>query len=176
LQSKIDRVVRLIPLSSSQPTAVGMKQLVMALFMPGRRATHAAHPPSSTGCHLMTRPYRILTIILCLGLHGMPARSQPHDMTMHDQGKDQGQTADQDMMAGMEKMTHDMNAVPMTGNLDHDFVAMMIPHHQGAIDMARIELRQGTDPSLRRLAADIVAAQNKEIAMMKRWQATHPGR
>jgi uncharacterized protein (DUF305 family) len=72
-------------------------------------------------------------------------------------------------------MNRDMGAVPMTGDADRDFVAMMIPHHQGAIDMAQFELRHGKDPALRRLATEIVEAQKKEIAMMKRWQTTHPG-
>jgi uncharacterized protein (DUF305 family) len=84
--------------------------------------------------------------------------------------------ADRDMMAGMEKMSHDMGAAPMTGDADRDFVAMMIPHHQGAVAMAETELRYGKDPAMRRLATDIVAAQKKEIAMMQRWQAAHPAR
>ncbi len=88
----------------------------------------------------------------------------------------QRSSADQEMMAGMEKMNHDMASAPMTGDPDHDFVAMMMPHHQGAVDMAQVELRDGKDPALRRLAADIVAAQRKEIAMMKHWAATHPAR
>jgi uncharacterized protein (DUF305 family) len=85
-------------------------------------------------------------------------------------------SADQEMMSGMDKMNHGMAAAPMTGNADHDFVAMMIPHHQGAVDMAQAELRYGKDSALRRLATDIVAAQNKEIAFMRRWQATHPAK
>jgi uncharacterized protein (DUF305 family) len=53
---------------------------------------------------------------------------------------------------------------PRTGNADQDFVASMIPHHQGAIDMAKVELQYGKDPMLRKLAEGIVAAQEKEIA------------
>jgi uncharacterized protein (DUF305 family) len=73
----------------------------------------------------------------------------------------------------MAKMHHDMD-IPYSGNADRDFVAGMIPHHQGAIDMAQVELRYGKDPALRRLAHDIVTAQEKEIAFMRQWQAKHP--
>ncbi|MET3217276.1 UNVERIFIED_ORG: uncharacterized protein (DUF305 family) [Burkholderia territorii] len=51
-----------------------------------------------------------------------------------------------------------------------DFVAHMAPHHQGAIDMAQVELKYGKDPTLRQLASRIVAAQRDEIALMERWQ------
>ncbi len=72
------------------------------------------------------------------------------------------------------KMMKDMD-VPLTGDADKDFVAGMLPHHAGAVDMAEVELRYGKDPSLKKLARDIVAAQNKEIAFMKQWQAKHGG-
>lgn len=81
--------------------------------------------------------------------------------------------ADHALTAGMAKMNEAMSAAPMTGNPDRDFVSMMVPHHQGAIDMAQVELRYGKDPILRRMAEDIVAAQQKEIAEMRRWQAKH---
>ena len=71
------------------------------------------------------------------------------------------------------QMMEDMN-IKTTGNPDKDFVAMMIPHHQGAVDMAKVELKFGKDPELRKLAQEIVAAQEKEIAFMKAWQKKHP--
>jgi len=77
--------------------------------------------------------------------------------------------ADKAFAASMKSMMTGMNVKP-TGNPDKDFVLMMMPHHQGAIDMAKVELQYGTDPELRQLATDIVTAQEKEIAQMKNWR------
>ena len=66
------------------------------------------------------------------------------------------------------KMHKDMTA-DMTGDADVDFVRGMIPHHQGAIDMAKIELEYGKDPEIRKLAQDVINAQEGEIAMMEAW-------
>ncbi|MBU6448441.1 MAG: DUF305 domain-containing protein [Rhodospirillales bacterium] len=85
-----------------------------------------------------------------------------------------GDAADKALMSGMAKMSHDMANAPETGNADQDFVAMMIPHHAGAISMAEAELRYGHDPYLRHMAQDIITAQNREIAEMKNWQKAHP--
>jgi uncharacterized protein (DUF305 family) len=72
--------------------------------------------------------------------------------------------------AASEKMHKDMT-MSFTGDADVDFVKGMIPHHQGAIDMARVELQFGKDPELRKLAEDIVKAQEAEIALMNAWLA-----
>jgi uncharacterized protein (DUF305 family) len=71
-----------------------------------------------------------------------------------------------------DAMMHGIMA-PLTGDADKDFVMMMIPHHQGAIDMANIELKYGKDETLRAMAKAIVEAQEKEIKEMKDWQARH---
>lgn len=68
--------------------------------------------------------------------------------------------------AAMIKMMDDM-AIQPTGNIDRDFVAMMTPHHQGAIDMAISELRYGKNEQLRRIAQEIIVDQMQEIAAMK---------
>jgi hypothetical protein len=68
--------------------------------------------------------------------------------------------------AAMNKMTADMTVKP-TGDVDRDFVAMMVPHHQGAVDMAKAELRYGHNEQLRRMAQEIVVAQQQEIVAMR---------
>jgi hypothetical protein len=68
--------------------------------------------------------------------------------------------------AAMAKMRKDMALKP-TGDVDRDFVAMMVPHHQGAIDMAQAVLRYGHNEQLRRLAQEIVVTQQQEIAAMR---------
>lgn len=64
---------------------------------------------------------------------------------------------------------HKAMAIKYTGNPDVDFVRGMIPHHQGAIDMAKVVLKYGKDPEARKLAEDVIAAQEKEIAWMEGW-------
>jgi uncharacterized protein (DUF305 family) len=73
--------------------------------------------------------------------------------------------------AAMDKMMADM-MVPYTGDPDIDFARGMIPHHQAAIDMAKIQLEFGRDPEMRKLAEAIIAAQESEIATLKAFLAT----
>lgn len=71
------------------------------------------------------------------------------------------------MEAGMEKMMINMHRLGMTGTPDVDFLAMMIPHHEGAVEMARLVLIYGEDPLVRQLAEEIIASQQVEIAAMQ---------
>src|SRR6476660_1547129 len=73
----------------------------------------------------------------------------------------------QEMMESMSKMDQGMGAAPMSGDPNHDFSAMMIPHHQGAIDMAKTFLLHGQDAALRRLAQEIIVTQHQEIQVMQ---------
>ena len=73
-----------------------------------------------------------------------------------------------EMDVGMAKMMSDMHAPGYSGDADIDFLGMMIPHHEGAIDMARLVLQHGNDPVTRRLAEDIIASQRVEIEGMQR--------
>jgi uncharacterized protein (DUF305 family) len=66
---------------------------------------------------------------------------------------------------------HTAMDIDYSGNTDVDFAKGMMPHHQGAIDMAKIELQYGKDPELRKLAEGIIAAQETEISFMKDWLA-----
>jgi uncharacterized protein (DUF305 family) len=68
--------------------------------------------------------------------------------------------------AAMNKMMADMTVKP-SGDVDRDFVAMMVPHHQGAVDMAKAELKYGHNEQLRRLAQKIIANQQQEIKVMR---------
>lgn len=117
---------------------------------------------------------RLTTITLTTLLLAAPALAQTDPHAGMKMGA--APAADGSMMESMDKMNKAMSSAPMTGDADHDFVVMMLPHHQGAVDMAKFELAHGKDPALLKLAREIVAAQDKEIAFMKSWLAKHPAK
>ncbi len=81
-----------------------------------------------------------------------------------------------EMRQAMEKMNRDMVGSPMTGNPDRDFAAMMVPHHQGALDMSRAYLQEGKDPEMRRMAEKTIQDQEKDIRELREWMAKQPAR
>lgn len=103
--------------------------------------------------------------------HGAPAAPQPAPFVAST-AKSFAQLMD-DAMAVMD---YGMRSAPMTGEPDHDFVTMMIPHHQGAIDMAKALLLHTRDPELRNLAQGIITEQQNEIRLMQAWLARYRAR
>jgi len=103
--------------------------------------------------------------ILGIGLVRAGIQSEALANTSH-------QTDDSDwseLIASMDKMHNAMGAVERSGNSDVDFVRLMLPHHQAAIDMAKTQILHGKDPRMRRLAQEIITDQQLEIELMQRW-------
>jgi uncharacterized protein (DUF305 family) len=89
------------------------------------------------------------------------SKTDPTTLPVSDDSKKANEQA---MAAMMKDMT-----VPLTGDADVDFVKGMIPHHQGAVDMAKAALQFAKDPALLKLAGDVVSAQESEITFMRDW-------
>ncbi|PBB33489.1 DUF305 domain-containing protein [Mesorhizobium sp. M1A.F.Ca.IN.020.06.1.1] len=127
----------------------------------------------------MTLAKKIVLLLMAAGmliavfLESVPAQSDEmkHDMFGMAMGADSPATAG--YKAAMDKMHKDM-MLNYTGNADVDFVRGMIPHHQGAIDMAKVVIANGKDPEIRKLAENVVKAQEAEIKKMQDWLAKHP--
>lgn len=94
------------------------------------------------------------------GPRALPASAAAMPMSSHGSSQ---------LRAAMDHMMNGSAKTMLNGDTDHDFLTLMISHHQGAIEMAGIELRQGRRPEVRRLAQGIVAAQTSEIKQMRAW-------
>ncbi len=84
-----------------------------------------------------------------------------------------GNEATKAYMQSMQNMDKEMKSMSPTDNPNMDFVMMMKPHHQAAIDMAQTYLKYGTDPKLKSMAKNIITSQKKEIKDMNAWEAKH---
>jgi hypothetical protein len=125
------------------------------------------------------RPRRGFLLKLGLALLGLGAgagwagaQSMPGMRSARRGAEPSGGTFAAQMDAAMDRMDQAMAAAPMTGNPTHDFMSMMIPHHQGAIDMAKLYLIYGRNPHVRNLAEEIIATQANEIQVMRHWLTT----
>ena len=80
--------------------------------------------------------------------------------------------ADTSMMNAMQKMNQSMKDIKLTGNQDHDFIVLMIPHHEAAIKMSQVELKYGKDPRVKEVAEGVLKGQSKDVKHMKKWYKT----
>jgi len=115
----------------------------------------------------MARALRLLISLALIPAFAAPATqhtSHPHGSMPADAPYWEG------LMESMTRMHAAMSSTRPSANADTDFVALMLPHHQAAIDMAKIELTFGKDEQLRRLAQEIVTDQESEIQLMKLWR------
>ncbi|HEY0759131.1 MAG TPA: DUF305 domain-containing protein [Acidisarcina sp.] len=105
----------------------------------------------------------IPAVAFAMGQHDTYAQGQP-------QANDVKWNA---LMAGMNKMHVAMASTRPSGDANVDFVRLMLPHHEAALDMAKTQLIYGTDPQMRRLAQEIITDQQSEIELMQLWLKQH---
>ena len=108
----------------------------------------------------------LLAVVLVVAIAVWPQEQRQDHLIGHMAIHDTSWVA---MMKSMETMHAAMAAVEPSGNEDADFVNLMLPHHQAAVDMARMELLYGNDPQMRRLAQEIITDQESEIQLMQLW-------
>jgi uncharacterized protein (DUF305 family) len=109
----------------------------------------------------------LLALLLIVGLAAWRQDSGAHgSMTMAEPDWSE-------LMTSMDKMNAAMASVARSGDSDVDFVRLMLPHHQAAIDMAKAQLLYGKDPQMRRLAQEIITDQQSEIELMQLWLKQH---
>ena len=100
------------------------------------------------------------------------ANEQPHQAHMN-MPMSTDSAMQQELMQGMSQMHQDMMAAAQYKDPDVAFAAGMLPHHIGAVKMAEVELKYGKDPEMRKLAEDIINAQQAEIEQMQKWLKAH---
>jgi uncharacterized protein (DUF305 family) len=121
-------------------------------------------------CFTHRRALPLMVAILLVTMIGIQAYPQ------HSHGSSGGKSsvsAWTELQSSMRSMHENLSSIKPSGNDDEDFVQMMLPHHQAALDMAKVELMHGKDPQMRRLAQEIVTDQESEIELMHVWLTEH---
>lgn len=113
----------------------------------------------------------LFVLAAALLLNGCAVTGLQTPAVLHHEHAAAGPGFQRDMDVSMAQMMTDMHSPGYSGNPDLDFLAMMIPHHQGAVDMAKLVLVHGRDPAVRMLAEEIIAGQTIEIESMQRRMA-----
>jgi uncharacterized protein (DUF305 family) len=115
--------------------------------------------------------WRLAGFSIFLSALGMQAlQDDSHMRGGHHQAVDPNWS---ELNASMQKMHAAMASVEPSGDFDVDFVRLMLPHHQAAIDMAKTQLMYGKDPQMHRLAQEIITDQQSEIDLMRLWLKQH---
>ena len=122
---------------------------------------------------MTTSVWKLAGPVLALGagMLQLPAIAQQAAPHGHSAASPAAPAGSMDMKAMMKDMNNKMSSMPMSGDPDVDFAMMMRIHHQGAIDMAQAELRDGKAPQMRKMATEIISAQKKEIAQIDKFLA-----
>jgi uncharacterized protein (DUF305 family) len=115
--------------------------------------------------------WRLATLVILLCALDMQALQ--HDSHTHLGNTSVIDSNWSELSSNMEKMHQAMASVEASGDGDVDFVRLMLPHHQAAIDMAKTQLLYGKDPQMRRLAQEIITDQQSEITLMQLWLTQH---
>ena len=122
---------------------------------------------ASGGLVRKTSPYMLLALFLFTSAFSIhPFETERRSDSCDDHGWPAFQ-------ASLEKMHANAHAVSGTRNADRDFIVLMLPHHQAAVEMAKTELLCGKDPAIRRLAQEIITDQQSEIELMNLWLKQH---
>jgi uncharacterized protein (DUF305 family) len=151
---------RVAPLAQERGTSNNAhKFLTSPLLLEKRMRTSKLHIAVATTC-----------LSFGIGANADDTAQHKHDQTMTASADSTRSHGSQDLHKAMMQGMQGMQGMKMSGNTDQDFASMMIQHHQQAIEMARVQLKDGKDPMVKKKAQEIIDASQRDIADLKKWQ------